>query len=71
MHGVSPDLALMLVLDRRVGEAIVIDGDIRIELLETRRGGVKLGITTTSKHEIVRSETLRLQQLKAKWDRKS
>ena len=35
----------MLVLARRVGEEIVINGNVRITILETRGGQVRLGIT--------------------------
>jgi len=35
----------MLVLSRRVGEEIVIDGDIRITLVAVDGGRVRLGIT--------------------------
>jgi carbon storage regulator len=34
----------MLVLTRKEGEAVVIDGDIRIRVLEVKGGQVKLGI---------------------------
>jgi carbon storage regulator len=34
----------MLVLTRKEGEAVVIDGDIRIKVLEVKGGQVKLGI---------------------------
>lgn len=34
----------MLVLTRRVGEQIIIDDNIRLEILEVRSGKVRIGV---------------------------
>lgn len=46
----------MLVLNRRVGEAIVIDGGIRVVLLSTGRRGVQLGIVAPRETAVLREE---------------
>ena len=46
----------MLILGRRQGESIVIDGGIRIVVLATERGGVRLGIEAPSDVTILRGE---------------
>ena len=46
----------MLILGRRAGESIVIDGGIRIVVLATDRGGVRLGIEAPSDVTILRGE---------------
>ena len=46
----------MLILGRRAGESIVIDGGIRIVVLATERGGVRLGIEAPSDVTILRGE---------------
>ena len=49
----------MLILARKVGETLVIDGDIVITVLEAGRGGqVRLGIDAPRKHRILRGELL-------------
>jgi carbon storage regulator len=48
----------MLVLTRRIGEEIVIGGDIRIRVLEANRGRVRLGFTAPDSVHIVRAELL-------------
>ena len=48
----------MLVLARRVGEEIVINGNVRITVLETRGGQVRLGITAPPTVPVLRSEVL-------------
>jgi carbon storage regulator len=47
----------MLVLSRRAGEAIMIDG-IRVVVLEMRRGHVKLGFEAPETTKILREELL-------------
>jgi carbon storage regulator len=47
----------MLVLRRRVGEAIAIDGGIEIEIVEISRTRVKLGVTAPRDVKVVRKET--------------
>lgn len=46
----------MLILSRRAGEAILIDGGVRIVVLGTDGNGVRLGIEAPSSVAIVREE---------------
>lgn len=46
----------MLILGRRPGESILIDGGIRIVVLACDRGGVRLGIEAPSSITILRGE---------------
>ena len=46
----------MLILGRRAGESIVIDGGIRIVVLACDRGGVRLGIEAPLEVTILRGE---------------
>ena len=46
----------MLILNRRAGEAILIDGGVRIVVLATDNGGVRLGIEAPASVGIVREE---------------
>jgi len=46
----------MLILTRRAGEAILIDGGVRIVVLGTDGGGVRLGIEAPASVGIVREE---------------
>ena len=46
----------MLILSRRAGDAILIDGGIRIVVLATDSGSVRLGIEAPSQVGIVREE---------------
>jgi len=46
----------MFMLSRRVGERIVIDGVIHIEIAKVTRGGVRLAITAPKERAIVRGE---------------
>jgi carbon storage regulator len=48
----------MLILTRRAGEAILIDGGVRIVVLGTDGGGVRLGIEAPPSVGIVREEVL-------------
>jgi len=48
----------MLILTRRAGEAILIDGGVRIVVLGTDGGGVRLGIEAPSSVGIVREEVV-------------
>jgi carbon storage regulator len=54
----------MLVLTRKIGEEIVIDGDIRITVVEVANGRVKLGIAAPKHVRVDRSE-VREQREKA------
>jgi carbon storage regulator len=46
----------MLILGRRPGDSILIDGGIRIVVLACDRGGVRLGIEAPPEIGIVRGE---------------
>ncbi|MEP6729877.1 MAG: carbon storage regulator [bacterium] len=46
----------MLILSRAPGEAILIDGGIRIVVVACDRGGVRLGIEAPANITILRSE---------------
>jgi carbon storage regulator len=48
----------MLILSRKAGDAIVIDGGIRIVVVQCDRGGVRLGIEAPSDTTILRAELL-------------
>lgn len=48
----------MLILTRRPGDAIVIDGGIRIVILEADARGVRIGIEAPPNIGIVREELL-------------
>lgn len=46
----------MLILNRRAGEAILIDGGIRIVILSSDRQGVRIGIEAPTDVNIQREE---------------
>lgn len=46
----------MLILSRRAGDAIIIEGGIRIVVLASDRRGVRLGIEAPTHVSIVREE---------------
>jgi carbon storage regulator len=46
----------MLVIRRRIGEAVLIDGGIEIEVLESTASHVKLGIRAPREIAVVRKE---------------
>lgn len=48
----------MLILSRKPGDAILIDGGIRIVVLAADSGGVRLGIDAPSAIGIVREEVV-------------
>lgn len=48
----------MLVLSRREGESIVIDGDVRVTVLEVRKRRIKLAIEAPDHLRIVRREVI-------------
>lgn len=48
----------MLILSRKAGDAIVIDGGIRIVVVQCDRGGVRIGIDAPSDVTILRAELL-------------
>ena len=49
----------MLILGRRPGESIVIDGGIKIVVLASDRGGVRIGIEAPPEVTILRGEIVR------------
>jgi carbon storage regulator len=48
----------MLVLTRRIGEVIVIDGGITVTVLSEKGGRIRLGITAPPSVEVRRQELL-------------
>ena len=48
----------MLILTRKVGEAIVIDEQITVKLLEIKGGQIKLGVEAPSHIAVHREEVL-------------
>ena len=46
----------MLILSRKAGDAIVIDGGIRIVVVQCDRGGVRIGIEAPADTVILRAE---------------
>jgi carbon storage regulator len=48
----------MLILSRKTGDAIVIDGGIRIVVVQCDRGGVRIGIEAPPATTILRAELL-------------
>ena len=46
----------MLVLSRKLGESIVINGDIRVTVVAIKGGKVRLGFTAPSTARVVRQE---------------
>lgn len=46
----------MLVLTRKTNDTIVIDGRIRIEVLQVRKGGIRIGISAPDDVRIRRGE---------------
>jgi len=46
----------MLILSRKAGDAIVIDGGIRIVVVQCDRGSVRIGIEAPAATTILRSE---------------
>jgi carbon storage regulator len=54
----------MLVLTRKLNEEIVIDGNIRITVVEIKRGRVRLGITAPDSVRVDRQE---VQQRRAEF----
>jgi carbon storage regulator len=46
----------MLCLSRKVGERIVIDGNVVVRVLEIQRGRVRLGVEAPRQMPVVRAE---------------
>jgi carbon storage regulator len=49
----------MLVLTRKAGEKILIDGGIEVCIIDVRRDGVRIGINAPSSTRIQREEVVR------------
>jgi carbon storage regulator len=49
----------MLVLTRRIGETIVIDGDIRVTIVSVKGDKVRLGVTAPEMVRVDREEVHR------------
>lgn len=49
---------MMLVLSRKIGEQIVIDGRIRVTLVKVMGNRVRLGIEAPNSIQIMRSEIM-------------
>ena len=49
----------MLILGRRVGESIVIDGGVTVVVLACDRGGVRLGVQAPPAVSVLRGELVR------------
>lgn len=52
----------MLVLSRKIGEEIIIDGDIRLVVLKVKGDKVRIGISAPEAVHIVRSEIMNVQR---------
>lgn len=52
----------MLVLSRKVGERILIDERIEIEVIRVSKNKVRLGITAPRDVEVIRSELREIRQ---------
>lgn len=64
----------MLILSRRTGEAIRIGGDIRVVVMATGEGGVRLGIDAPGDVTILREELVlevESENLRARAERRS
>ncbi|HEX3929022.1 MAG TPA: carbon storage regulator [Gemmatimonadales bacterium] len=48
----------MLVLNRREGQAVILDGDIKVVVLSWDRRGVRLGIEAPEAKTILREELI-------------
>lgn len=48
----------MLFLKRKIGQKIVIDGDISLEIIEINRSNVKLGFIFPEGKSVLRKEVL-------------
>ncbi|MEQ6358095.1 carbon storage regulator, CsrA [Thermoanaerobacter thermohydrosulfuricus] len=51
----------MLILTRKVGQAIIIGEDIEIEILEIVDGQIKLGITAPKNISVLRKELIEIK----------
>ncbi|ADD01781.1 carbon storage regulator, CsrA [Thermoanaerobacter italicus Ab9] len=51
----------MLILTRKVGQAIIIGEDIEIKILEIEDGQIKLGITAPKNISVLRKELVEIK----------
>ncbi len=51
-----------MILRRRAGEAIIVAGDVEIEVIEISRAKVKLGVRAPAHVTVIRKETLAVAQ---------
>ena len=49
----------MLVLKRRKNQSIIIDGNVKVTVLETHKGEIKIGIDAPKSVKVVRKELCR------------
>jgi len=55
----------MLVLSRRIGECIVIDGQITVTVIEVRGGQIRLGIEAPPEISVRRNEVAAKKEIAA------
>jgi carbon storage regulator len=55
----------MLVLSRKIGQAIQIGDEVRITILDVRRGVVRLGVEAPREISVVRSELIEKEPARA------
>jgi len=60
----------MLALTRRIGESLIIDGNIKVKLLSMGGGRVKLGIEAPQNITIDREEVILHQRQKKESEKK-
>jgi carbon storage regulator len=46
----------MLILTRKIGQSIIIDGDIKVKLLDVKGDSIRIGIEAPKEVEIYREE---------------
>lgn len=46
----------MLILTRRIGESIIVDGDIKVTILGVKNGQVKIGVDAPKEVPVNREE---------------
>lgn len=46
----------MLILTRRIGESIIVDGDIKVTILGVKNGQVKIGVDAPKEVSVNREE---------------
>ena len=55
----------MLILTRKEGESLIIDGDIEVTILEVNGGAVKIGIEAPQEVAIWREEVIKRVEARA------